>query len=257
MVETNTREKLTGALHAKVSEVLFIREDDHLEVWLTITAENRTNETINLNENYDIPMSDASNIKVVDLTNQERLTGFYNQRRRRLEVVFKEGRRLSPGEKFCWSVKYKTSRFGVMTSKDQMITAVFALVPRKSYKHVSIETHDVKLRAVFLRSRQGDAYKDLSVLQSNSHNISAQITEKEDRVVCTYQPFVLVKGSKLRVTFNYQYRMSAPIVCDKPKEASRLKRYAGAASSVALQTLPGVLTAAVKPILDWILRNKV
>ena len=257
MTETNSRQKLTGALHAKVSEVLCIREDSHLEVRLTITAENRTNEIIDLDENYHIPMSDASDIEVVDRNNKVRLPGFYNQRRRRLEVVFKPGTRLSPGKTFSWCVKYNTSRFGIITSKDQqLITAVFALVPRQSYKNIPIATHDVKLRAVFLRPRQGDAYKELSVLQSNSHNISAHITLKEDRVVCTYQPFVLVKGSKLRVTFNYQYRMSALVIGDKPKEASRLRRYAGAVGSVLLQMLPGVLTAAVKPLLDWILRNK-
>ena len=206
MVERKKIKSGSGFLLAEIDYVMIIHKDGHQKVCLTITSENRTAKTIDLDENYCIPVGVGLNINAYDLNNDAPLFAFENKEKQRIEVVFKEGTRLPPGQKFRWSVKWDTTRFEIMKAEQQRLrTGNLTFTPGESYKGIPIQNHRVNLRVFFKRPWDGESYQKVIVDESNSQEIPAHKDSKEDEVAFTYDAFDLGKGGKLRATFVYQY----------------------------------------------------
>lgn len=255
MVEKNRVKTTNGVLLAKVNERLNVREDGQLDVWLRVEAENRTSKTLVLDENYHIPMDEAFDVVAYDLNSKQRLTAFHGNGR--IEIAFKPGTCLPAGQKFIWLVKYKTTRFGVIKEKEhELVTAVFTLAPRLSYKEIPIQNHRFQLSVAFERPRQGELFRELSVSQSNNHNVPVDIKEKQDRVVCVFKPFDLGKGSTLRATFVYKYRSSNLRIADTGRANSGLVSYfRGPFIAAMSQQVPVIVTSLIKELLNFLFRR--
>jgi hypothetical protein len=250
MVERKKIKTGAGFLLAEIDYVLIIHKGGHQEVCLRITSENRTPKTIFLDENYNIPLSEARNLKARDLNNDEPLFAFENKENGRIEVVFKKGTRLPPGQKFSWTVTWNTSRFEMLKTEEQWITGGFTVTPGESYKGIRIRNHRVNLKVVFKRPMNGESYESLSVDQSNSHKIPAQKEEGKDEVAFTYDAFDLGKGGKLRATFVYQYESAVP-AGDSEQKLTLRKR----CSELIISTIPQTVSQAASTIVTTLVKE--
>jgi hypothetical protein len=250
MVERKKIKTTAGFLLAEIDYVLNIHKGGQQEVCLKIASENRTNKTILLDENYYIPLSEAWNIKARDLNNDEPLFAFENKENERIEVVFKEGTRLPPGQKFSWTVTWNTSRFETLKTAEQWITGGFTVTPGEAYKGIPIQNHRVNLKVVFKRPLDGESYQSLTVDESTSLRIRAQKEEGKDEVAFTYDSFDLGKGGKLRATFVYKYESAVPGGNTDQKLTLRKR-----CSDLVFSTIPQTVSLAVPPVVTTVVKE--
>ena len=246
----------SGFLLAKIDYVVVIYEDGHQEVYLKVESENRSRKTIVLDKNYYIPLNEAFNIKARDRNSGAPLVAFENKESKRLEVVFKDGTRLPPGQKFIWTVKWDTTLFIKMRAEEKQLMGILAVNPGESYKEVPIKNHKVNIKVIFKRPRQGESYERVIVEQGNSRNLRAQIKEKEDEVSYTYEELDLVKGSTWRAMFLYRYQPAdaAKLIEQKPTLIERCSKLVpSTVRQIFSKTGPTLVTTLFKEILRFII----
>lgn len=268
MMTQNTLEKTNHGLFADVDQVLTVLENDQLKVDLQIKAQNLTQQTILLDENYFIPVTHASSIEARDVKKKKALRAFHDGKKNRLEVVFRPGTLLRPNEEFTWYVSFVT-RFGIMEpNESNVLTGIFALEPRQSYKRIPITNHRIKLLVKFQRPRTGELYRKVKVSQSNTLKVGVRFIEKNDRIEAKFDPFDLAKGNKIKFAFNYHYEPSATEICPGPDDGphsgpdagpedfqQRLWRYAKTACSSIWRIVRDVLMNQLKDLAEEVIRK--
>jgi len=199
--------KMRQGLYARVKQTVTVRDGKRIEVVLKITALNRTNKTIVLDEPYRVPVGQASNVAAYDVINRKPLLARHHPGSKRLEVHFEANRELRPNEQMTWRVSFTSTRFRILKStKDPDCSiGVFVLDPLEKYKNVPIINHRVQLRVRFIEVRDGNLFKRPFVDQSNNQQVGVRPIERPRALDLVFDKFDLPRGQSMKATFNYRF----------------------------------------------------
>ncbi|HKC64162.1 MAG TPA: hypothetical protein VKB86_11010, partial [Pyrinomonadaceae bacterium] len=191
-------------LNAEVTAQVTIDEKGCLKIVLKIEAENKTNEPINLDEKYRLPLKNAYDVTARDSGGD--ITTFYVENH--LEVDFRDGTILSPNEKYSWEISYGTEGYLQRTEEEKnIIIGPYLIKPQKSYKNIPIRDHKFTYTFIFEKPkpRRWWLLKKNYVYQVNDRKIHAIQKRKIKCTEYSFASFHLGPTDSIKIYFTRIY----------------------------------------------------